>query len=106
MGIQLPDESSLQRPVIRSNFDKSAAEYAAIFATIVSDSNYSEFAQRLLAPPKTSQLMAERHGMFDLPSGAMKKDQETYDMIKEKAEAAFAVDASSGNVIQMESVAG
>jgi hypothetical protein len=90
-GTNSPGES-LYRPVIRSNYDKSASDYAPPYASLVSDPEYTAFALRLIAPPKTSQLMAERHSMFDSPSGAMKKNQATYDMISHEAEGAFMLD--------------
>ena len=93
-GTKSPGES-LSRPVIRSNYDKSAPDYASLYGSLVSDPDYTGFALRLIAPPKTSQLMAERHSMFDSPSGAMKKDQATYQMIASKAEGAFLLDPTT-----------
>ncbi|HUZ47355.1 MAG TPA: hypothetical protein VMW54_12035 [Terriglobia bacterium] len=91
VGTKSPGEA-LYRPVIRSNFDKSAEQYAPAFANLVSDSQYTVSPTRLVAPPKTSELMAERHGMFDLASGGMKKDQATYQMIAKKSAADFLID--------------
>jgi len=90
-GTKSPGES-LYRPVIRSNYDKSASDYASLYASLVSDSDYKGYTLRLIAPPKTSEAMAERHSMFDSPSGAMKKDSATYQMIAVKADGAFALD--------------
>jgi len=45
----------VDRPVIRSNFDTPPPPTKAV--------------ERWIVPPKTSQLMAEQHGMFDTPSG-------------------------------------
>jgi len=92
---------SLARPVIRSNYDKSASEYASVYGPLVSNPDYAGFTLRLIAPPKTSQLMAERHAMFDSPSGAMNKDQATYQMIAAKAEGAFMLDPVTRLPIQM-----
>lgn len=83
---------SLGRPVLRSNYDKSAPDYASVYGPLVSDPDYKGFTLRLIAPPKTNELMAERHSMFDLPSGAMKEDPATYQMIAAKAEGAFMID--------------
>jgi hypothetical protein len=91
VGSKSPGEA-LYRPVIRSNFDKSAEEYAPSYGSLVSDPQYTAFTLRLIAPPKTSELMAERHGMFDLASGEMKKDQATYQMMVNKADADFPMD--------------
>jgi len=90
-GPKSPGEA-VYRPVIRSNFDKTAEEYAPAFGSLVSDSQYTDFTLRLIAPPKTSELMAERHGMFDLTAGAMKSDQATYQMIADRADGAFPLD--------------
>jgi len=98
-GAESPGES-LYRPVIRSNYDKSAPDYASLYGSLVSNPNYTGFALRLIAPPKTSQLMAERHSMYDSPSGAMKKDQATYQMIASKAEGAFLLDPTTRLPIQ------
>lgn len=98
-GTKSPGES-LSRPVIRSNYDKSAPDYASLYGSLVSDPDYTGFALRLIAPPKTSQLMAERHSMFDSPSGPIKKDQVTYDMISRKAEGAFMLDPATRLPIQ------
>lgn len=62
---------SLERLVIRSNKDVSAADYAAsveinqALKDIGAPYKYAEDAQRHLAPPKTSQLMAEQEGFFE-----------------------------------------
>jgi hypothetical protein len=40
-------------------------------------------------------LMAERHGMFDLAAGGMKKDSGTYDLIRTRADANFLMDPFS-----------
>ena len=97
-GEKSPGEA-LYRPVIRSNFDKTAQEYAPVYAQLASDSSYTEAATRIVAPPKTSELMAERHGMFDLDSGAMKKGPDTYQLIANKADGAFALDPMTKNPI-------
>ena len=62
---------SLERMVIRSNFDQTGQEYVSskkvIDAITDSDSNlqYKEGNERHVVPPKTSQLTAETHGEFD-----------------------------------------
>ncbi len=99
IGDKSPGEA-LYRPVIRSNFDKSAEQYAPVFAKLVSDSEYPASPVRLMAPPKTSELMAERHGMFDLASGEMKKDQATYQVIAKKSAADFLIDPMTRLPIQ------
>jgi hypothetical protein len=99
VGAKSPGES-LNNLVIRSNYDKSALEYVATFADLTANPSYAAPAERLLAAPKTSQLMAERHAMFDQPAGAMKKEADTYDMIRQRADAAFATDPASKCPIQ------
>lgn len=66
---------SLEHLVVRSNLGISAADYAAspdvIAALEEADAPhaYAEDSQRHLAPPKTSQLMAEQDGCFDAAFG-------------------------------------
>jgi len=93
-GDKHPGES-LDRLVIRSNYDKSTEEYVPTFAALTANPGYAASSERLIAPPKTSQLMAERHGMFDLPSAGMKRDVETYDLIRTRADVVFAMDPAS-----------
>ena len=60
---------SLQRMVIRSFNDDPSKDATAT----------QEVGERHVAPPRTSQLMAEEHGMFEDPqTGAMKYDSATY----------------------------
>ncbi len=49
--------------------------------TLVLRSNYETLAERHIAPPKVSQLMAEQHGCFDTPSGL---DSRSYKLITSK----------------------
>jgi hypothetical protein len=68
---ELPAEGeSLERLVIRSNYGMTAEKYAADpqIAAITATKPYSKYRkanERHIAAPKTSQLMAEQHGMFD-----------------------------------------
>ena len=68
---ELPAEGELlERLVIRSNYDISAKEYAQDpqIAAITATKPYLKYRaanERHMAAPKTSQLMAEQHGMFD-----------------------------------------
>ncbi|TAM81020.1 MAG: hypothetical protein EPN47_14160 [Acidobacteria bacterium] len=97
-GSKSPGEA-LYRPVIRSNFDKTAQEYAQAYAQRISDSSYTASTFRIVAPPKTSELMAEKHGTLDLSSGAMKKDPATYQMVAKMADGAFALDPMTKNPV-------
>jgi len=69
------EAESLERLAIRSNFDRTAAEYVAqpevlqALADVGADHEYREDSQRHLAPPKGAQMMAELSGMFDKAFG-------------------------------------
>jgi hypothetical protein len=91
---------SLHHVVVRSNFDKSMEEYAPIFGNLTKNADYPASPERLMVPPKTSEIMAERHGLFDTPSGGMKKASDTYDLIRQRADASIPVDALSKCPIQ------
>src|SRR5205823_9084312 len=57
---------SLERLVIRSNHDESAAAYAAqLMARVAFKAIYSSVNERHVAPPKTSLWMAETLGQLD-----------------------------------------
>lgn len=63
---------SLERMVIRSNFDRNSSDYikSEVFMRAVaqpasSDFEYHDLCQRHFVPPKTSQTLAETHGVFD-----------------------------------------
>ena len=92
---------SLHHVVVRSNFDKSVEEYAPIFGNLTKNAEYAAAPERLMVPPKTSQIMGERHGMFDSSSGGMKKASDTYDLIRQRADASIPVDALSKCPIQL-----
>ncbi len=66
---------SLERLVIRTFNDSPAKDAIPT----------GEATERHIAPPKTSQLMAETHGLFDdKTTGGMKGDPATYQMIAQK----------------------
>ena len=60
---------SVERMVIRSNYDKKVEDYitqpAVITALTGKDFTYHKENERHVAPPKTSQQMAELHSKFD-----------------------------------------
>lgn len=68
---KVSEGESLERLVLRSNFDRGTAAYsddiagdlAAFYAS--PDFEYGPTAERHVVPPKTSQQTAELHGMFD-----------------------------------------
>lgn len=54
---------SLEHLVIRSNFDKSASDYAALPLSVAA--GYLPHNERHVAPPKITQIMAETHRQLD-----------------------------------------
>ncbi len=54
--------ASLERLVVRSDFDRDPAQW---LAEEKPKRRYQAHEERRVFPPKTSQLMAERHGLFD-----------------------------------------
>jgi hypothetical protein len=101
---------SLEDLVIRSNGGTTPADYAtspAVVAALAASTlkhEYREDSQRHLAPPKTSQLMAELHGRFDAAFGdAAPGDTDAALRIALREEGSFldheVVDPSSGNLI-------
>ena len=60
---ELTEGESVERMVIRSNYDQTTAGYVA-------GTTYLATNDRHFVPPKTSQEMAERHGAFDAAFGA------------------------------------
>lgn len=84
---EFTEGESVERMVIRSNFDKTSTEYINSLDDALSDENYTyeEGNERHVVPPKTSQLMAETHGMFDDYFGEGKDYQKGYNIaLKEK----------------------
>jgi hypothetical protein len=68
---------SVERLVIRSNYDKTAAQYASDPAVqkALDGRQYAPINDRHIAPPKTSLEMAETHGAFDRFIGGGASDQ-------------------------------
>ncbi len=64
---------SVERMVIRSNFDQTSVEYAAGHAAL----GYREDDERHVVPPKASELLVETLGMLDESFGAG-KDYDTW----------------------------
>ena len=66
---RVSDGESVERMVIRSNYDKTAKDYIELprvkDAIKDKDYEYHDANERHVAPPKTSQQMAELHGKFD-----------------------------------------
>lgn len=59
---ELTEGASVERMVIRSNYDQTTESYVA-------GTTYAATDDRHVVPPKTSQEMAERHGAFDTAFG-------------------------------------
>lgn len=78
-GNELRDGEFLESMVIRSNFDKSAADYENSYPA--GGKKFEDHSLRYLLPPKNSQLMAETHGMFEKAFGDPQKAQEIYNII-------------------------
>ncbi len=68
---------SVEHLVVRSNFNKTAEEYASLFPI----PNFPAYpADRHIVPSRQAQRMAEDYGLFDKP-GTMKPDPTTYNTI-------------------------
>jgi hypothetical protein len=85
---RVSEGESLERMTIRSNFAVGTADYLGdkpYAVNVPEDSGFAYAAQneRHLIPPKTSQLMAEQHGLFETAFGSaatpadMAKEYET-----------------------------
>jgi hypothetical protein len=71
---RISEGESVERMVIRSNFQQTATQYLAgePYATNVPTESgfaYAERNDRHFVPPKTSELMAEQHGAFESAFG-------------------------------------
>jgi hypothetical protein len=81
---RLTPGESVEHLVIRSNFDASTGEYIALPAVLSAlsgkDYTFAETNDRHVAPPKTSQLMAETHEKFDGAIGLGKDCDAVYNM--------------------------
>lgn len=92
----LTEGESAERMVIRSNFNQSAHDYSQ-------GKTYKAVNERHLAPPKTSQLMAELYGMFDKSVGSDKSaaDHDAGYLIARREAGTFAdteiIDVTTGN---------
>jgi hypothetical protein len=75
---KLSEGESLERLVLRSNFNRSTADYASDIERSLSlrplyandDFEYTRTADRHVVPPKSSQQQCELHGMFDAAIGS------------------------------------
>lgn len=72
---RISEGEAVERMVIRSNYQQTTSEYltnAPYAGNVQGDSGfaYTNANERHFVPPKTSQLMAEQHGAFELAFGA------------------------------------
>lgn len=86
LGNEVKDGESMEQMVIRSNYDKTATQYESDNPTPVSGGGTKKFpdsSTRFIKAPRTSQHMAEVHGMFDeaFGSGNSVKAKAMYDFI-------------------------
>jgi hypothetical protein len=73
---------SLERLVVRSDFNRSPAQWLAGVGPVP---GYAEHDDRRLFAPKTSQLMAEQHGRFDAAFGPLGKTADGFALgVREK----------------------
>lgn len=81
---------SLARMVIRSNGDEGAQACASRLMSVVASSRpedpviYTAANDRHIVPPKTSQITAEMHGMFDASFGTGVGFQSTYGLARKE----------------------
>ncbi|WP_035850831.1 hypothetical protein [Kitasatospora azatica] len=75
---QYTEGESLEHLVIRSRAGSSATDYASLLTAQTGGRLYRAGCDRHLVPPKTSQLMAEAHGMFDASFGTGGGCDQTY----------------------------
>ena len=82
---RVSEGESLERVVIRSNFKQTSIQYlqeAPYAGNVPTETGfaYAEAAERHLVPPRTSQLMAEQHGVIDQAFGPGASPQEIADV--------------------------
>ena len=82
---RVSEGESLERMVIRSNFKQTSAQYLQeppYAGNVPAESGfaYPEASERHVVPPKTSQLMAEQHGVIDQAFGPGATSQDIADV--------------------------
>ncbi len=99
---------SLERMVIRSNYDKNPKDYLKTtdFETAVTDPRsvdfeYVELNERHVVPPKASQLQCEQHALFDAITAAGTPDaiKKAYETAAREAGTLF--DHTPGSAIEL-----
>ncbi|MBY8977074.1 hypothetical protein KHP62_14750 [Rhodobacteraceae bacterium NNCM2] len=103
---RVSEGESLERMVIRSNFDSDAATYmtttdftAAIAGPDSVDFEYTAINERHLVPPKSSQQQCETHGLFDPFFGAWDDIKKGYEIAAREAGTLY--DAAPGAQVEL-----
>ncbi|NWG75530.1 MAG: hypothetical protein HXY24_13135, partial [Rubrivivax sp.] len=104
----MTEGESVERMVIRSNFNHSASDYVVLPEVLAATAGkdyggYQPANERHVVPPKTSQLMAELHGMFD-PFFAPGSYQAGYNIALKEEGTLFdkdIVDTATGNKVPL-----
>jgi hypothetical protein len=104
--VRLSEGESLERLVLRSNFDVDCEAYLATpaFAAAIDQPasaafEYTATNQRHVAPPKTSQLQCESHGVFDDMLGAPGDIKKAYAIAAREAGTLY--DSPAGAVVEL-----
>jgi hypothetical protein len=105
---RVSEGESLERMVIRSNYDKNPADYletpnfkAAIQLPASADFEYVANNERHVVPPKSSQLQCEHHALFDTAFGSGSPDAIKAAYETAAREAGTLYDALPGAVIEL-----
>lgn len=103
---RLSEGESVERMVIRSDYDLSAADYNTKAGTPFDQHktraafDYTAQNERHVVPPKSSQLVAETHGMFDdAMGGSTEKIARMYELSTREAGTLF--DAPPGSEVRL-----
>jgi hypothetical protein len=86
---QVSPSEHLDRLVIRSNYNKAASHYKDDLNTLTghnasSASHYLDFSDRNIAPPRTTEAIAELHGVLDDAAHKLRADLNLYNDIKDR----------------------
>jgi hypothetical protein len=103
---RLTEGESLERMVIRSNYDVSTGAYLstpdfsnAITLPASKDFEYGEISERHLVPPKSAQQQCEQHGMFDAYFGSPEKIKQGYEIAVRESGSLY--DSSPGAIVEL-----
>lgn len=103
---RVSEGESLERVVIRSNYDADPASYlstpdfaAAIALPESQDFEYTETGERHFVPPKSAQQQCEQHGMFDPYLGDPQQIKDGYEIAAREAGTLF--DTTPGAQVEL-----